>query len=56
VLRLLLSLAHIVLVSELRPWQNEPEEVHPNGHVPLDGFGTASWAPALGTQNDPEVK
>jgi hypothetical protein len=34
--------------------QKEPEEVHPHGHVPLGGFGTASWAPRLGTQNEHE--
>jgi hypothetical protein len=36
--------------------QNEPDEVHPKGHVPFGGFGTASWAPWLGTQYEPLVK
>jgi hypothetical protein len=36
--------------------QNEPEEVHPNGHVPFGAFGTASWAPCDGTQYEPLVK
>jgi hypothetical protein len=33
--------------------QNEPDDVHPNGHVPPGGFATASCAPCDGTQYDP---
>jgi hypothetical protein len=33
--------------------QYEPDDVHPHGHVPLGGFGTASCAPCDGTQYDP---
>ena len=36
--------------------QNDPLEVHPHGHVPFGGFGTASWAPWLGTQYEPLVQ
>jgi hypothetical protein len=33
--------------------QNEPELIQPHGHDPFGGFGIASCAPALGTQNEP---
>jgi hypothetical protein len=35
--------------------QNEPDDVHPKGHVPFGGFGTASCAPCDGMQYDPDV-
>jgi hypothetical protein len=32
---------------------DEPDDVHPHGHVPLLGLAIASCAPWLGTQYDP---
>jgi hypothetical protein len=42
-------------------WEREafirvPLEVQPHGQLPLGDFGTASWAPAPGTQKPPLVK
>jgi len=36
--------------------QNEPLRVQLCGHVPFGGSGIASWAPARGTQNDPDLE
>jgi hypothetical protein len=33
--------------------QKLPDDNQPNGHVRFGGFVTASWAPALGVQNEP---
>jgi hypothetical protein len=34
--------------------QNEPDDVHPHGHVPFGGLAMASCACAAGTQNEPD--
>lgn len=36
--------------------QYEPDAIHPHGQVPFGGLGIASWAPCMGTQNEPLVK
>lgn len=35
--------------------QKLPDDAQPHGQVPFGGFGIASWAPCVGTQNDPDV-